>query len=119
MTISPLCLFKQETEQKIINEGFSLLENPGILVHNLEVLNLLAEYGAKVDKNSQLARIPENLSREALESCPAEFSLYNLMGDPAIIAGSGKSYFAPGSSALTMLDRETQKIRPGNTEDLF
>jgi len=118
MTITPLRLFNLETEQKIIREGFSLLEDPGVMVHNIEVLDLLEESGAVVDKKSQLARIPEKLSRKALKSCPAEFSLYNLLGDPSIIFGSGYSYFTPGSSALTMLDRNTQKIRPGKTEDL-
>jgi trimethylamine:corrinoid methyltransferase-like protein len=92
MTITPLRLFNLETEQKIIREGFSLLEDPGVMVHNIEVLDLLEESGAVVDKKSQLARIPENLSRKALKSCPAEFSLYNLLGDPSIIFGSGQKY---------------------------
>ena len=118
MTISSLQLFNPETEQKIITEGFLLLEDPGIIIQNLEVLDLLEDSGVKVDKNSLLARIPEQVSRKAIESCPAEFSLYNLNGDPSVNYGGGKSYFAPGSSTLTVLDRNSHQIRPGITGDL-
>ena len=101
-----LNLLTSETVQKIINEGFALLENPGIELHNQDGMELLLAAGAEADLDSQFVRITEIIARDALESCPNSFALYNLRGDPVIQYGSKQVYFNPGSSAFTILDRE-------------
>ena len=49
---------------KVIDEGFQLLLDPGVRVHNQDALGLLAEAGAEVDFDSQIARIPEWIARQ-------------------------------------------------------
>jgi trimethylamine:corrinoid methyltransferase-like protein len=44
---------------QIISEGIAILENPGIRVHNQEALEILANAGAKVDFQAQVAWRPE------------------------------------------------------------
>ncbi len=112
-----LNLLTSETVQKIIDEGFALLENPGIELHNQDGKELLLAAGAEADLDSQVIRIPEKIARSALESCPNSFSLYNLGGDPVIQYGSSQVHFNPGSTALTILDRGTQRAREAVTED--
>ena len=112
-----LNLLTSETVQKIIDEGFALLKNPGIELHNQDGKELLLAAGAEADLDSQVIRIPEKIARSALESCPNSFSLYNLGGDPVIQYGSSQVHFNPGSSALTILDRGTQRAREAVTED--
>jgi len=114
-----LNLLTNETVQKIIDEGFALLENPGIELHNQDGKELLLTAGAEADFGSQIVRIPEKIARSALESCPNSFALYNLRGDPVVQYGSRQVHFNPGSSALTILDRETQRAREAVTEDFI
>jgi trimethylamine:corrinoid methyltransferase-like protein len=54
-----LNLLSDELVTQIIEEGFALLMNPGIQVHNDEALSLLADAGAEVDTESKVAKIPE------------------------------------------------------------
>ena len=110
-------VLEAKQEKKIIQEAVKLLENPGIIVSNTECLNLLLDAGAIVDLDSKLASIPEDLIHSALESCPAEFSLYNLRGDQVVQYGSERTFFNPGSSTLYILDSQTQKPRKILTND--
>jgi trimethylamine--corrinoid protein Co-methyltransferase len=114
-----LYLLSEDNKDQIIQEAIEILEQTGVLIHNLSALSLLEDAGAAVDKSKNLVRIPRDLIHRSLKSCPSDFSLYNQQGQPVIDYGKGKSSFAPGSSALTVLDRDTQKIRLGNTKDLI
>ena len=103
---------------QIINEGLALLMDPGVRVENAEALCLLADAGADVDFEAQVAHIPEDIVRTALETAPSEFDLYDLDGEPVVRYGADTVQFAPGSGALTLLDSETQKQRAPVTDDL-
>ncbi|MGD9049499.1 MAG: trimethylamine methyltransferase family protein [Anaerolineae bacterium] len=103
---------------QITNEGLALLMDPGVRVENAEALDLLANAGADVDFESQVARIPEDIVRAALETAPSEFDLYDLDGEPVVHYGADSVQFAPGSGALTLLDSETREQRAPVTDDL-
>jgi trimethylamine--corrinoid protein Co-methyltransferase len=64
-----------------------LLMDPGVRVHNDDALGLLADAGADVDAESQVVRIPEHIARQALETAPSEFYLYDLDGEPVVHCG--------------------------------
>ena len=112
-----LKLLSDELMEQIINEGFELLMDPGVRVHNDEALKLLAESGARVDFDTQIAYIPEKVVRQALETRPSEFYLYNLDGEQVVHYGGDSVQFDPGSTAITVLDSETQEQRQPLTED--
>jgi trimethylamine--corrinoid protein Co-methyltransferase len=112
-----LKLLSDELVEQIINEGFELLMDPGVRVHNDEALKLLAESGARVDFDTQIAYIPEKVVRQALETRPSEFYLYNLDGEQVVHYGGDSVQFDPGSAAITVLDSKTQEQRQPLTED--
>ena len=112
-----LNILSEDLVAQIIDEAFGLLIDPGVRVHNQEALDLLAEAGAKVDRESRIAHIPEKVARRALETAPSEFHLYNLDGDPVVHYGGDNVHFDPGSAAITILDSKTQKQRIAVTED--
>ena len=118
MTRPRLSLLSEGLVQQIIAEGFALLTNPGVRVHNEEALRLLANAGADVDFGARVARIPESIARRALETAPHDFYLYTLDGQPAVHYGGDDVQFNPCSTALTILDGKTQKQRPPVTEDM-
>jgi trimethylamine--corrinoid protein Co-methyltransferase len=112
-----LNLLSDELVNQIIEEGFVLLMNPGIQVRNDEALSLLANAGASVNMENKIAKIPEKIARQALDSSPSEFYLYDLDGNQVVHYGGDVVQFDPGSGGITILDSETQKQRQGLTED--
>ncbi len=103
---------------QIIDEGFELLMDPGVRVHNNEALDLLADAGADVDFESQIAYIPRDIIERALRTAPSEFYLYDMAGEPVVHYGSDTVQFDPGSAAITVLDSETREQRAPVTADL-
>ena len=103
--------------EQIIAEGFELLMDPGVRVHNEDALELLGDAGARVDLDSQIAHIPESVVRQALETRPSEFYLYDLDGEPVVHYGGDSVQFDPGSAAITILDSETEQQRQPVTAD--
>lgn len=113
-----LKVLSKDEEKRIIREALRILENPGITISNSECLDLLAAAGAAVDLDSQTASIPEDVIFSSLETCPSEFSLYDLQGYPAVQYGGDRTFYNPGSSTLYILDSQTQITRPVFTQDL-
>ena len=112
-----LNILGDELVEQIIAEGFELLMDPGVRVHNEEALKLLAGAGADVNAETRIAHIPESIARRALETAPSEFYLYNLDGEPVVHYGGDSVQFDPGSAAITILDSETQEQRQPHTAD--
>ena len=112
-----LTVLAPELAAQIIDEGFALLQNPGVRVHNEEALRLLAEAGALVDFQSQIVCISEELVRRALKTVPTEFFLYDLLGNPVVHYGGDDIHFDPGSAGITVLDSQTGLQRTPVTAD--
>ena len=92
-----LRILSAELIPQIIDEAFQLLVNPGINVQLKEARALLAEAGARVDEEREVVQIPEEVAREALETVPHEFYLYNQDGEPSVHYGEDSVQFDPGS----------------------
>jgi trimethylamine--corrinoid protein Co-methyltransferase len=101
---------------RILDEAFQLIHKPGIKVQDAEARDLLAAAGATVD--GEIVHIPEKLVREALETAPAEFFLYDRIGNPKVRYGGDAVHFDPGSSGVHVLDPETGAHKPSETADL-
>jgi trimethylamine--corrinoid protein Co-methyltransferase len=63
----------REEEEVVHNESIKILEEVGIKVTSPEVLSLLEDHGAKVDHKLQIARISEQMVKDALMKAPKEF----------------------------------------------
>jgi len=111
-------LLNGEMVNQIIEEAFAVLKDPGVRVMNDEALKLLAEAGADVNMETQIACIPESIVQHALETTPPEFYLYTLDGEPVVHYGGDSTQFDPCSTAVTILDSKTLEHRPPLTDDL-
>ena len=103
---------------RIFDEAFTLMLQPGIKVMLPEACDLLAEAGAHIDRNAQIAHIPESAARQTLETVPKSFDLFATDGKPAVHYGGDRVHFNPGSSGVNVLDFQTLKHRPAVTADL-
>lgn len=110
-------LIDSDTVSQILTEAYLLLQDPGVRVHNAQALELLADAGVRVEKQAQIAYIPEALVQQSLASCPKEFHLYDLHGQPRVHYGADSVQFDPGSAAIRILDADTCQPRPAQTQD--
>lgn len=114
-----LTLLTDDLIPRILDEAFQLLLQPGVKVQNQEARELLASAGATIDEESSVARIPEHVVRNALESVPRLFHLYDYDGNPTVQYGGDAVHFDPGSSGVTILDPETLEHKDAQTPDLI
>jgi trimethylamine--corrinoid protein Co-methyltransferase len=114
-----LSLLTDSLIQRVLEEAFQLLLKPGIKVQNEEARQLLLSAGAEVDAETFVARIPELIVRNALETVPRNFYLYDYDGNPKIQYGGNAVHFDPGSSGITILDSETLEHKDTQTADLI
>ncbi len=112
-----LRMLNESLVEQIIAEGMALLREPGVRVHNEEARRLLAEAGAEVDQARLVARIPERVVLQALETTAHEFDLFSLDGQPVVHYGGDQVHFDPGSAALAILDPGTNRQRVPTTAD--
>ena len=113
-----LTLLSDELVKQILDEAFQLLITPGIKVQSPAARQLLADAGAKVDNDTEVAQVPEKLVYHALETVPHQFYLYDRNGTPKVDYGGNTVHFDPGSSGVHILDPETSEHRPSYTNDL-
>ena len=106
-----------DTIDRVVAEAYSLLSDPGVRVHSDRALHLLAEHGAPVDFEAQVARIPADLARRAVQTAPSSFHLYGADGRPVVHYGSDDVHFDPGSAAIEIIDHGAVRSRPPVTVD--
>ncbi len=114
-----LSLLNDELIARIVEEAYQLMLKPGIKVQNAEARQLLAEAGAQVDEETMVVRIPEQIVRQALETVPRQFHLYDYEGRPTVQYGGDAVHFDPGSSGISVLIPETLEHKTAETEDLI
>jgi trimethylamine--corrinoid protein Co-methyltransferase len=114
-----LSLLDDELVARIIEEAYQLMLKPGIKVQNPEARQLLADAGAQVDEETIVVRIPEQIVRQALETVPRQFHLYDYDGSPKVQYGGDAVQFDPGSSGIAIFIPETQEHKTAESEDLI
>jgi trimethylamine--corrinoid protein Co-methyltransferase len=68
-------ILSEEEKQVIHKESLRILEDVGVLFHSRKALKILEANGAKVDQETKVARIPEEMVTQALASAPKSFTL--------------------------------------------
>ncbi len=104
--------------QRILDEAYQLMMEPGIKVQSPEARELLAQAGATVDEANEVAHIPAEVARKVMATAPSQFYLYNRNGEAVVNYGGDAVHFDPGSSGVHMLDPETLEHHPSYTKDL-
>jgi len=70
------CQILSEDEKQIVHyESIRILEQIGVLFHSQTARQILKKHGARVNDETGITRIPEELVRQALDSAPGEFAL--------------------------------------------
>ena len=106
-----------ELTERIVAEARDILCQLGMEIHNPEVLALLADHGAAVDRATHHAHFRQDLIDRALKTAPHSFRLYDIHGRQTHDFSGSRSHFTPGSAALYILDSDTRRSRRPVTAD--
>lgn len=112
-----LVLLDEVLLQRVIAEAYQVLEEVGVKVHSPGALSLLADYGARVDPKTGVARLSQPLVERALGHAPSGFLLYDGEGAPAVRYQDDHVHFDPGSAAVHLLDFRSGQHRKPVTAD--
>ncbi len=108
-----------ETEliERIIAEARDVLCKLGVTVHNDDLLSLLADHGADVDKNNRHVKFTEDIIDRAIKSAPSGFRLYDALGEQRCDLSGDNVHFTPGSAAIYFLDADQHDTRKATAAD--
>lgn len=106
-----------ELIQKITAEAIQVLCTMGVEIQNPVVLSLLADHGAKVDKEKRHVHFTETIIQKTLDTVSRSFKLYDVFGNETNDFSGDKVHITPGSGALGFLDYASNKIRKPISED--
>lgn len=95
-----------------------VLEHTGVWVETDEALDVFADGGCRVDRETRLVRIPPHVVEDAVAVAPATWTLCGR--DPAhdILLEPGQVGFANFGEGLMVVDPETGELRPSLRRDL-
>jgi len=111
--------FMNEREEALIHEqSIKILEEIGVKIHSRSVLELLEEKGAAVDHDKMIAKLPEELVKDALETAPKEFTLCARDPEHDLQLPSHPYPYATTSGlAIKVVDRHTGEYRSSTRKD--
>jgi len=110
--------FTQDEIEAIHNASLEVLEKTGIKVLSKLALDILKKGGARVDYESNRARLPRQLVEEALNMAPKTITYGARNPKYEFVLDKKKPHFCADGDPPFMLDWETGQRRYGTTEDL-
>lgn len=103
----------------ILSEARDLLCKIGMKIYHKELLSLLSDHGAAVDRNSQNVIFTNDIIDRALKTVPSSFRLYDVKGTQTHDFSHYNVHFTPASSALNIIDAGADGMRKPNTSDFI
>ena len=104
-------LLSTEQKERIHLASLKILEEVGVMIQNDAALNLVDSHGGQIDRDKQIARIPQHLVNESIVKAPSTISLFSRDGKHDLVLEGNRVHFDPGSAAYYLLDSETLEIR--------
>lgn len=111
------CLTGEQLEQ-LQEATLTILEEVGVRFPSEKTLALLAEHGAQVDREAQIARIPRDVVRRAMATVPRYFHLGARVPSCDLSLREGVTYFATDGCGVETIDLETGQRRPSCKADV-
>ncbi len=110
--------FLSSEEQQIIHDdSLKILREVGALFHSDRALDILAKNGADVDKDSKIAKIPEEMVAQALKTAPKSFVLGARVPENDFALPSTYSGYVLDNGGIFTRDFKTGERRNANFQD--
>jgi trimethylamine---corrinoid protein Co-methyltransferase len=102
----------------IVDGALELLETLGMHFGPGDAFEALGEAGARVDRDTGVARLPRELVEHAIAQCPREIVLGGAAPDDDCVLTDGVPHFVNSGSPTSILDFRTGKRRASTSQDL-
>ena len=118
MAVARLRFLSSDEEELIHDKSLETLSDIGLLIRSASVLSLLDDSGVNVDRKSQIARIPEEVVRDALKKAPSNFKMCarDRIND-IDVPTRGSPHLTTDGLTLYIRDLETGEKRNANRSD--
>ncbi len=103
----------------IIDEALEVLANIGVIVDHPPAFEMLRERGFDGDADTMRIRMSREQVEGAIRSAPSSIELYDRDGALHATLEKDRVHFVPASSALRVLDDQTNEIRNPTSADFI
>ena len=103
--------------QTIHDASLTILKKTGIIIHHDEILTLVAEAGARVDKDSKIARLPEQLVMDCIAKAKKQYILYGRDLHCTARFGYGDLVLMSSPGQYGWIDSHTNRLRSATIQD--
>lgn len=111
-------IFTKAELDLLVQGTHELLEAVGVHFPLEKALDIFAEHGAQVDRDTQIVRIPHDLVVKAMSTQPRFFGLGGRDPDYDFHLQENHSFFSTSGSSAFIIDLETRKKRYSTKEDV-
>ena len=112
------CQILSESEKQVIHEGsIRILNEIGVLFHSQKARRILKRHGARVDDETKIVCIPEELVKQALASAPRSFTLGARLPEKDFKLPSAHSGYVLDNGGIYIRDFKTGQRRTTNFQD--
>jgi len=111
--------FLDETQLKNLQEAtLRILEKTGVKFPSVKALDIFAEHGADVDRESQIVKIPRDLALKAMATVPRYFTLGARNPEFDLELQDGVSFFTNDGCGHNVIDSLTGEKRASTKADV-
>jgi len=110
-------ILSEDEKQLIHKESIRILEQVGAQFHSEKARQILKSHGAKVDNETGIVRIPEELVRQALDYTPGSFTLGARNPEKDVKLPAKQSGYVLDNGGIYIRDFKSGKRRITNYQD--
>jgi trimethylamine--corrinoid protein Co-methyltransferase len=115
--IPQLQILTQREIEAVKDAGLVILRDTGVMVHHEEMLDLLGEAGAKVDRDRKIARLPGQLVMDSVARAGKQYVLHGRDKKRTARFGHGDLVQMSSPGQYAWIDLETGGRRPATLQD--
>jgi len=95
-----------------------VLERTGVFVESDEALDVMADGGCRVDRETRVVKIPPYLVEDAIRSAPSTVRLCGRVPENDVVLEGGRVGFTNFSAGIMVVDPRTGEYRTSTTQDV-
>jgi len=95
-----------------------VLDRTGVFVESDEALDVLADGGCRVDRDTRTVRIPPHIVEDAVRCSPSSVRLCGRVPENDVVLEGGRVGFTNFSAGIMVVDPRTDEYRTSTTQDV-
>src|SRR5664280_643247 len=95
-----------------------VLERTGVFVESDDALDVMADGGCRVDRETKIVKIPPHIVEDAIRSSPSSVRLCGRVPENDVVLEGGRVGFTNFSAGIMVIDPRTDEYRKSSTQDV-